>query len=131
MEVIRGKFRLAAEKIWLQAAVSVLVRPQCQWNRREIVHNRHCTPVLCEVDCSNIELARFASLHANVRELLRDVDRKFALFDFAASGAQDAPEIPLVSAKRTHHGALSPVAFDSQHPEQWPRLTKRTHQRRC
>src|SRR5580658_3741897 len=126
-----GEFRSTTEKIRLQPAVTMLVRPERQRNRREIVHHWHRISILREIDRSNKKLASLASLHPNMRELLCHIHRKFLLFFLPARGAQNPPELPLVRAKRADHAALSAVALDPQHSKQCPPAAQRTHTRRC
>lgn len=107
----------AAEKIWLQPFVSVLVRPERQRNRRKVVNDRHRVAILREVDRSNKKHACVASLHANVRKLLRDVNRKFLFILLAACRTEDAPEAPLISAKGANQESFSSVSFHSHYSQ--------------
>src|ERR1700676_3003899 len=108
----------------------MLVRPKRKRNRRQVVYHRHRMPILREVDRSNKKLARLASLHTNMRKLLRHINRKLFLFFFTASRTKNPPKLPLISAKRADEAALSSIAFDPQHSEQRPAAAQRTNPRR-
>src|SRR5712664_867707 len=89
------------QEIWLQPRISVFVRPQRQWNRREVIHQRHRVSIFGEVDGLQIEFARLAGLDPHLRKLLRDVHRQFLLRLLPASGAQDSPVLPFPATKAT------------------------------
>src|ERR1700730_7455941 len=87
-------------------------------------------PVFRHVNRSNIKLAGLASLYSNMRKLFRDIHRQLLLVLFTTSRTQDSPELPLISAKRTNHVALSPVAFQPQHSIERPSPAQRASLRR-
>jgi len=118
------------QKIGLQPAVAMLMRPKRKWNRREIIHHWHCMPILRKINRPNEKLASVANLYTNMRKLLRHINRKLLFFFFAARRTQDSPKLPLISAKRTDQAPLPAVPFDPQHSEQRPPTAQRANPRR-
>src|SRR5580704_12047003 len=84
---------LRPQQIPLDPPVTVLLRPQTQRHRRDIIHQRHCIAILRQIDRPQKTLAGLATLHADVRKLLGDIHRKFLLVFLPTRSAKNPPEV--------------------------------------
>src|SRR5713226_942216 len=105
----------------------MFMRPQTERNRRRVIDQRNGVAVFRQIDRGEKKLAGIAGFHANVRQLLRDVDWKLTFRLFAARGAQDAAEFPLLRTKRTQQESFPAIAFRAQHSREWPRAAHGTN----
>src|SRR6266851_841582 len=120
-------FLLRAQKVGLEAGVAVLVGPQRQWDRCQIIDEGDSVAVFRQIHAGEKKFAGVARFDANVRQLLRYVDRKLAFGFFAARGAMNPAEFPLLRAKRTEQKPFPAVAFHSQHTHERARAAQRTN----
>lgn len=114
----------------MEARVAVLGRPEAEGYCRQIIDQRNRVTVLGEVDGAQITLATLAALHANVRELLGNVNGQLVLALFTAGGTQNAPKLPLERTDRADERAPATVAFGPQHADDRASATKRADARR-
>src|SRR5712664_886854 len=98
--------------------------PERERNRRQIIYERDGVAVFREIHASEKKLAGVAGFHADVGQLLCYVDRELAFSFFAARGAQDSAEFPLLGAKRAQQETFAAVAFHSQHTHYRPRCAQ-------
>src|SRR5882724_1780712 len=87
----------------------MFVRPERQWNRRKVIHQRHRVSIFGEVHGSQIKLAGLTCLHAYMRKLLRDVHGQFLLRLLPASRAQNSPKLPFPTTKGTKQKSFSAI----------------------
>src|SRR6266478_3928015 len=120
-------FLLRAQKVGLEAGVAVLVGPQRQWDRCQIIDEGDSVAVFRQIHAGEKKFAGVARFDADVRQLLRYVDRKLAFGFFAARGAMNPAELPLLRAKRTEQKPFPAVAFHSQHTHEWARAAQRAN----
>src|SRR5216684_624081 len=120
-------FLLRAQKVGLEAGVAVLVGPQRQWDRCQIIDEGDSVAVFRQIHAGEKKFAGVARFDADVRQLLRYVDRKLAFGFFAARGAMNPAEFPLLRAKRTEQKPFPAVAFHSQHTHERARAAQRAN----
>ena len=104
----------------------MLIRPEREWYRAEVIYKRHGVAILHQVDRADEELACVATFHANVRELRRDVNRQLPFLVFATGRAKNPPKFPFVQAKRTLQEPFGAISLRTQHSKQWRRIAKWT-----
>src|SRR5277367_4520667 len=75
-------------------------------------------------------MANIAALDAHVRKLVSRVDRKFSLVFLAASGADNAAELPLRETENTKQAAASAVALLAEDAEGGLAIAKRAERMR-
>src|SRR5216683_3753293 len=117
-------FLLRAQKVGLEAGVAVLVGPQRQWDRCQIIDEWDSVAVFRQIHTCEVKLAGVAGFHADVWQLLRYVHRELAFGFFAACRAMNPPEFPLLGAKRTEQKPFPAIAFHSQHTHERARATQ-------
>src|SRR5271169_2065516 len=94
--------------------VSVLLRPEVEWNGSEFVDEGVGEAVLGEVDGFDVGLAGVATLHANVREFSSGVDRQLGVVFLAASGTNEASELPFGQADPAEQAAAAAVPLRAE-----------------
>src|SRR5882724_13072875 len=106
--------RSRAQEVRLQPGIALLMGPQGERNRGQIIHQGDGVAVFGEIDSGEIKLAGVAGFDADVGQLLGDVDGELGFGFFAAGGAEDTAEFPFLGAEGTEEKALATVAFDSE-----------------
>lgn len=71
--------------------------------------------VFGEVDGTKIGATGVAAFGANLRELRGDKDRELGFVSLAATGTENAAEVPFGGAKGTEQCAFGAVAFGAKH----------------
>src|SRR6266849_7136529 len=120
-------FLLRAQKVGLEAGVAVLVGPQRQWDRCQIIDEWDSVAVFRQIHTCEVKLAGIAGFDADVGQLLRYVHRELAFRFLAARRAMNPPKFPLLRAERTKQKPFSAVAFHAQHTHARPRAAQRAN----
>src|ERR1022692_2275672 len=118
------------EQIQLQLGVSLRLRPQVERDRRELIHHRFGAAALGHVHSFDVGAATVAGFHADVLHFFGGVDGELGVVFFAASGTDDAPELPFRDAKRADQRTLAAVSQWSQNAEARLPVAKGTSIRR-
>src|ERR1700690_1481218 len=90
---------LCSQYIALNSPQALLFGPEAERDGRQAVHQRHCVAIFGQINGAQIVLAGLAGFHADVRQLVRNIDGQVVLALFPAKSAQDAAEFPLLRAK--------------------------------
>ncbi len=98
----------------MEFGVSMLLRPEVERNGSEFVDQRVGQAVFGEVDGFDVGLASVAAFDADVGKLLGGVDGKLSVVFLAASGADDAAELPFGQAEPAEQAAAAAVALLAQ-----------------
>jgi hypothetical protein len=103
-----------SEQVGMEFGVSMFLRPEVERDGGEFVDQRVGKAVLGEVDGFDVGLAGVAALDANVGEFFSGIDGKFGVVFLAASGADDAAELPFREAKAAEQAAATSVTLLAQ-----------------
>ncbi len=114
----------------MEFGVSVLLCPQTERDGRQFVDEWVGKAVLGEVDGLDVGAANVAALDADVGELGGGVDRKLGVVFLAASGTDDAAELPLREAETAHQAATAAVTLLAEHAGRRFAIAEGTQQRR-
>ena len=87
------------QEVRLQLGVAVLLGPEIEGHRGDLVNEWLGQSVFCKVNRLQIGLAGVTTFHPNVIKFGRRVHREFGMIFFSAAGAKDAAELPLGEAK--------------------------------
>jgi hypothetical protein len=93
----------------------VFFGPQRKRNGSQVIHQWYRVSVLGKVDGSQIKFTGLASLHPDVRKLLRDIYRELTFRFFSASRTKNPPKLPLLQAERTQQESFATVTFRPKH----------------
>jgi hypothetical protein len=88
----------------------MLLCPQVQRDRGKFVDQRVGQTVFREVNGFDVGVAGIAALDSHVRKLFSGIDRKFALVLLAASGTDDATELPFAKTETADQIPVGTVA---------------------
>ena len=114
----------------MEFGVFVLLRPEIERDGGEFVDQGVGEAVLGEVDSLYVGLAGVAALHADVREFFGRVDGKFCMVFLAASGTDDAAELPFGEAETAEQAAAASVALLAEDAERGLAIAEGAEQRR-
>ena len=95
----------------------MLLRPQVERHRGDLVNEGLGEAVLAEVDGLGVGVAGVAALDPNVRELGRSIDGKLGVVFLVAAGADNTAELPLAQAKTAEQTAAGAVALLAEHSQ--------------
>src|ERR1700693_1455419 len=104
-------------EVGLQLRISVLLRPEIERNRGDLIYDWLGQPIPGEVHRLQIGLASVTTLHAHVLEFGGGGNREFAVILLAATRAQNSAKLPFGKTKRADQRAPSAIALLSQNPE--------------
>jgi hypothetical protein len=103
----------------MQFGVSVLLRPQVERDRGQLVDEWFGEAVLGEVDRLHVGVAGVAALDADVRQFFGSIDRELGVIFLTASGTDNATELPLCKTETAQQAAAAAVAQRAENPERW------------
>ncbi|MDQ1390129.1 MAG: hypothetical protein QOF56_3583 [Acidobacteriaceae bacterium] len=98
----------------MEFSVSMLLRPQIKRNGSEFVDQRLGESVLGEVDGLDVGFAGIAALDPDVRKGFSGVDGQFGMILLAASGTDDASEVPFGEADAAEQAAPASIALRAE-----------------
>jgi hypothetical protein len=101
----------------MEFGVSVLLRLEVERDGGKIVDEGVGEPVLGEVDGLDVGLAGVAALDADVGEGIGGLNRKFGMVLLAASGTDEAAELPFGEAETAEQAAAAAVALLAENAE--------------
>jgi hypothetical protein len=100
-----------AKQVGLEFGVAVLLRPKVERDGGKFVDQRLGQAAFRQVDALDVGLAGVAALDADGGEIVGGVDGEFGMVFFAASGADEAAEIPFRETEAAEQAAAASVAL--------------------
>ena len=83
----------------MQLRVSLLLSPQIERHRSDLIDHRLRQSALCHVDCLDVDAASVARFHANMLEFFGGIYRKLSGILLPASGANESSKLPFRQTK--------------------------------
>ena len=113
----------------MELGVSVLLRPQVKRNRGKFVDKGLGKAVFGEVDGLDVGAAGIAALDTDVGEFGGGVDGELGVVVLAASGTNEAAELPFDEAETAEQAAAASIALLPKNPERGLAIAERAKER--
>ena len=114
----------------MEFGVSVLLRPEIKGDRGKLIDQRFGQAILGHIDGLDVGLAGVAALHPNIGKRFGGIDGQFGVIFLAASGTNDAAELPFGKAEAAEQAAAASIALLSEDAERGFAIAERAEQRR-
>ncbi len=109
-----GHYELHSEQVGMEFGISALLRPKVQWYRSKFVDERLGKAILSQVNGLDVGLAGIAALDADVGKRFGSVHGKLGMVFLAASGTNDAAELPFAKAEAAKQVAAASITLRAQ-----------------
>jgi len=113
----------------MELGITVLLRPEIEWDGGEFIDEGVGEAVLGEVDRFDVGVAGVAALDADMGELFGSVDRELGVVLLTASGTNDAAEGPLGEAETAEQAAAAAVALLAEDAERGFAIAERAQRK--
>src|SRR5260370_30938374 len=110
-----GHYELHSEQVGMEFGISALLRRKVQWYRSKFVDERLGKAIPGQVDRLDVGLAGIAALDADVGKRFGSVHGRLGMVFLAASGTNDAAQLPFPKAEAAKTVAASSTTLRPQH----------------